>query len=139
MDVGGCGRSPREYAEVCEELAKADTIYMRHWSHFLRRLRSIKEADGTLLDRTLLGFSAGQAPIVHYVAAEGVCRRSEADTVPLGVVTPLEVKLLDFGVAKDVTLADEEALLLQSQARTTIISSIYKVGTADQHTSFKSK
>lgn len=42
-----------------EELAKADTIYMRHWAHFLRRLRSIKEGDGTLLDRTLLGFSSG--------------------------------------------------------------------------------
>lgn len=42
-----------------EELAKADTIYMRHWSHFLRRLRSIREGDGTLLGRTLLGFSSG--------------------------------------------------------------------------------
>ena len=42
-----------------EELAKADTIYMRHWAHFLRRLRSIREGDGTLLDRTLLGFSSG--------------------------------------------------------------------------------
>lgn len=42
-----------------EELAKADTIYMRHWAHFLRRLRSIKDGDGTLLDRTLLGFSSG--------------------------------------------------------------------------------
>jgi hypothetical protein len=42
-----------------EELAKADTVYMRHWSHFLRRLRSIREGDGTLLDRTLLGFSSG--------------------------------------------------------------------------------
>jgi hypothetical protein len=42
-----------------EELAKADTIYMRHWAHFLRRLKSIPEGDGTLLDRTLLGFSSG--------------------------------------------------------------------------------
>ncbi|MEQ8790184.1 MAG: DUF1552 domain-containing protein [Pirellulaceae bacterium] len=42
-----------------EELAKADTIYMRHWAHFLRRLRSIREGDGTLLDRALLGFSSG--------------------------------------------------------------------------------
>lgn len=42
-----------------DELAKADTIYMRHWAHFLRRLKSIPEADGTLLDRTLLGFSSG--------------------------------------------------------------------------------
>ncbi|MEO2010331.1 MAG: DUF1552 domain-containing protein [Pirellulaceae bacterium] len=42
-----------------EELAKADTTYMRHWSHFLRRLRSIREGDATLLDRTLLGFSSG--------------------------------------------------------------------------------
>lgn len=42
-----------------EELARADTIYMRHWAHFLRRLRSIREGDRTLLDRTLLGFSSG--------------------------------------------------------------------------------
>lgn len=42
-----------------EELAKADTIYMHHWAHFLRRLKSIREGDGTLLDRTLLGFSSG--------------------------------------------------------------------------------
>jgi hypothetical protein len=42
-----------------DELAKADTIYMRHWSHFLRRLRSIPEGDSTLLDRTLLAFSSG--------------------------------------------------------------------------------
>lgn len=42
-----------------DELAKADTIYMRHWAHFLRRLRSIKEGDATLLDRTVLGFSSG--------------------------------------------------------------------------------
>lgn len=42
-----------------DELAKADTIYMRHWSHFLRRLRSIREGDGSLLDRCLLGFSSG--------------------------------------------------------------------------------
>lgn len=42
-----------------EELAQADTIYMRHWAHFLQRLRSIREGDSTLLDRTLLGFSSG--------------------------------------------------------------------------------
>lgn len=42
-----------------EELARADTIYMRHWAHFLRRLQSIREGDRTLLDRTLLGFSSG--------------------------------------------------------------------------------
>lgn len=42
-----------------EELAKVDTIYMKHWSHFLQRLASIREGDGTLLDHTMLGFSSG--------------------------------------------------------------------------------
>lgn len=42
-----------------EELAKVDTIYMNHWSYFLGKLRSIKEGDATLLDRTVLGFSSG--------------------------------------------------------------------------------
>ncbi len=42
-----------------DELARADAIYMRHWSHFLRRLRSIREGDATLLDHALLGFSSG--------------------------------------------------------------------------------
>ncbi|QDT37220.1 DUF1552 domain-containing protein [Stratiformator vulcanicus] len=42
-----------------EELAKVDTIYMQHWSHFLDRLRGIKDGDGTLLDHTMLGFSSG--------------------------------------------------------------------------------
>ena len=42
-----------------EELAKADTIYMRHWSRFLSRLQSVREGDQSLLDRTLLGFSSG--------------------------------------------------------------------------------
>ncbi len=42
-----------------EELAKVDTIYMRHWSYFLDRLASIRDGDGTLLDHTLLGFSSG--------------------------------------------------------------------------------
>lgn len=42
-----------------EELAKVDTIYMQQWAYFLNRLKSIREADGTLLDRTLLGFSSG--------------------------------------------------------------------------------
>lgn len=42
-----------------EELAKVDTIYMRHWSYFLKRLASIREGDGTLLDHTMLGFSSG--------------------------------------------------------------------------------
>jgi hypothetical protein len=37
-----------------------DKIYMRHWAHFLGRLKSIKEPDGvSLLDRTLLAFSSG--------------------------------------------------------------------------------
>jgi len=42
-----------------EELAKVDTIYMSHWAYFLNRLKSIKEGDGTLLDRTVLGLSSG--------------------------------------------------------------------------------
>jgi hypothetical protein len=42
-----------------EELAKVDTIYMRHWAYFLDRLGSIREGDETLLDRTVLGFSSG--------------------------------------------------------------------------------
>lgn len=42
-----------------EELAKVDTIYMNHWAYFLNKLRNIKEGSGTLLDRTVLGFSSG--------------------------------------------------------------------------------
>lgn len=42
-----------------EELAKVDTIYMKHWSYFLDRLASIRDGDGTLLDHTMLGFSSG--------------------------------------------------------------------------------
>jgi len=42
-----------------EELAKVDTIYMEHWAYFLDRLASIQDADGTLLDHTMLGFSSG--------------------------------------------------------------------------------
>ncbi len=42
-----------------EELAKVDTIYMQHWAYFLNRLKSIKEGEGTLLDRTVLGLSSG--------------------------------------------------------------------------------
>lgn len=42
-----------------EELAKVDTIYMNHWAYFLSKLNAIKEGDGTLLDRTVLGFSSG--------------------------------------------------------------------------------
>ena len=42
------------------ELTRIDTIYMRHWAHFLGRLQSMKEPDGsTLLDHTLLAFSSG--------------------------------------------------------------------------------
>lgn len=42
-----------------EELAKVDTIYMKHWAYFLNRLKSIPQGDGTLLDHTVLGFSSG--------------------------------------------------------------------------------
>ena len=46
-------------AENLSELARADTIYMRHWAHFMRRLKSIHEGDSNMLDNTLLGFSSG--------------------------------------------------------------------------------
>lgn len=46
-------------AENLDELARADAIYMRHWAHFLSRLKSIPEGDGNLLDRSALGFSSG--------------------------------------------------------------------------------
>jgi hypothetical protein len=42
-----------------EELAKVDTIYMKHWAYFLDRLASIKDGSGSLLDHTMLGFSSG--------------------------------------------------------------------------------
>lgn len=42
-----------------EELARVDTIYMKHWSYFLDRLASIRDGEGTLLDHTMLGFSSG--------------------------------------------------------------------------------
>lgn len=43
-----------------EDLAKADTIYMEHWSNFLKRMKETKEVDGSpLLDHCMLGFSSG--------------------------------------------------------------------------------
>lgn len=42
-----------------EELARVDEIYMEQWAYLLNRLRSIKEGEQTLLDRTVLGFSSG--------------------------------------------------------------------------------
>ncbi|MEM1294493.1 MAG: DUF1552 domain-containing protein [Verrucomicrobiota bacterium] len=42
-----------------EDLAKVDTIYMKHWNYFLNRLSSIRDGEGTLLDHTMLGFSSG--------------------------------------------------------------------------------
>jgi hypothetical protein len=42
-----------------EDLAFVDTIYMKHWAHFLDRLAAIRDGDGTLLDHTMLGFSSG--------------------------------------------------------------------------------
>lgn len=42
-----------------EDLAKVDTIYMKHWGYFLDRLASIQDGEGTLLDHTMLGFSSG--------------------------------------------------------------------------------
>jgi hypothetical protein len=49
------GNDPRNL----EDLAQADEYYMRHWSHFLSRLQSIKEGDATLLDHTVLGLGSG--------------------------------------------------------------------------------
>ena len=46
-------------AENLDELARADTIYMRHWGHFLDRMKSIQEGDRRLLDDCVLGFSSG--------------------------------------------------------------------------------
>jgi hypothetical protein len=46
-------------AENLDELARADTIYMRHWGHFLDRMKSIQEGDRRLLDNCVLGFSSG--------------------------------------------------------------------------------
>lgn len=42
-----------------EELAKIDTIYLEHFAGFLARLKSIREGEGTLLDRCLIGVSSG--------------------------------------------------------------------------------
>lgn len=42
-----------------DDLAKVDTIYMKLWNHFLNRLKSIPDGNGSLLDHTLLGFSSG--------------------------------------------------------------------------------
>ena len=43
-----------------DELAKVDEINMGFWAEFLKRLKSIEDADGRpLLDRTMLAFSSG--------------------------------------------------------------------------------
>jgi hypothetical protein len=42
-----------------DELARIDTVYMEYFAGLLQRLRSIKEGDGTLLDRCLIGVSSG--------------------------------------------------------------------------------
>ena len=46
-------------AENLDELARADAIYMRHWGHFLIRMKSIQEGGRPLLDHCALGFSSG--------------------------------------------------------------------------------
>jgi hypothetical protein len=46
-------------AKKLEELAGIDLIYMEELAQFLAKLASIKEADGTLLDRCLVGVSSG--------------------------------------------------------------------------------
>jgi hypothetical protein len=42
-----------------DELARIDTIYMEQFAAFVAKLKSIKEGDGTLLDRCLIGVSSG--------------------------------------------------------------------------------
>lgn len=42
-----------------DELARIDAIYMEHFASFLKRLASIREGEGTLLDRCLVGVSSG--------------------------------------------------------------------------------
>jgi serine phosphatase RsbU (regulator of sigma subunit) len=44
-------------------------------------------------DRTLTGFSCGQGPLLYYRAAAGACSVIETDTVPLGCMEDLEVRL----------------------------------------------
>ncbi|NNE90668.1 MAG: DUF1552 domain-containing protein [Verrucomicrobiales bacterium] len=43
-----------------DELAAVDTIYQEHFAHFLGKMKSIKEADGSsLLDHCVIGYSSG--------------------------------------------------------------------------------
>lgn len=44
-------------------------------------------------ERTLTGFSCGQGPLLYYRARPGSCTVLETDTVPLGCMDDLEVKL----------------------------------------------
>jgi serine phosphatase RsbU (regulator of sigma subunit) len=44
-------------------------------------------------ERTLVGFSCGQGPLLYYRAAERACTVLETDTVPFGCVEDLEVEL----------------------------------------------
>ncbi len=46
-------------------------------------------------DRTLAGFSAGQAPILHYDPGRRACDVLAADTLPLGVIRNLDVTVSD--------------------------------------------
>jgi len=46
-------------ARKLDELARVDTIYMQHLAKFLERLQSVREGDGTLLDRCLIGVGSG--------------------------------------------------------------------------------
>lgn len=50
------GNDPKNLAE----LAQVDRIYFSHWNHFINRLKSFRQVDGSsLLDHSLLGFSSG--------------------------------------------------------------------------------
>ncbi len=46
---------------------KADIWYMEEWAYFLRKLKSVKEGDGTLLDHTLVAYgSSGGSINAHH-------------------------------------------------------------------------
>jgi hypothetical protein len=48
-----------EDSQKLDELARIDRIYLEHFAYFLTKLKSIREGDGTLLDRCLIGVSSG--------------------------------------------------------------------------------
>ncbi|HWA09685.1 MAG TPA: DUF1552 domain-containing protein [Opitutaceae bacterium] len=49
----------RGRAEALEKLTKINTYHMQLFAHFLERLRTMKEGDGTLLDRSMVLYGCG--------------------------------------------------------------------------------